>query len=337
MPHLVGVCLNLFKEVSLLEVLFNLLAHGETVHTDVETGSLADSAVVVEDVDALQVVLFAKHIVVDIVSRSHLQATCTELNVHIVVLNHRNLTTDQRHNHALALEVRILRVVRIDTHRSVTHNGFRAGRSNNGITVFADNLVAEIVKFAVLFLIYNLLVAEGSLRSRVPVDHSHTTVNQALLVEVDKHVEHTLRAHLVHSERRAAPVARSTEFLQLLKDDAAVLLFPFPSVLEKLITGEVGLLDAFGGQSCHHLSFRCNRGVVSARHPQGILALHTRAAHKDILNSVVEHVSHVEHTGYIGRRNNNRVRLAAVGSRFKQVMFQPILIPFPFYFLGTVL
>ena len=109
-------------------------------------------------------------------------------------------------------------------------------------------------------------------------------------------MEHTLRAHLVHRKRRAAPVARSAEFLQLLKDDAAILLFPFPRMFKKLIACKVGLLYTFRSKTRHHLRLRCNRRMVGSRHPESVLALHPRAADKDVLDCIVEHVSHMEHS-----------------------------------------
>ena len=52
--------------------------------------------------------------------------------------------------------------------------------------------------------------------------------------------------------------------------------------------------------------------MVGTRHPASVLALHAGAAYKDILNGLVEHVSHVEYTRHIGWRNNHRIRLAPI-------------------------
>ena len=279
----------------------------------------------------------AEHIVVDIVSRSHFQATRTELNIDIVILNHRDFTANERHNHTFALQMGVFRVVGIDTHRRVAHNRFRTCCGNNCIAVLTHDFITQVVELAMLFLVDHLLVAESSLRRRIPIDHTHATVNQAFVEKVDKHVEHTLRAHLVHRKRRAAPVARSAKFLQLLKDDAAMLLFPFPRMFKKLIACKVGLLYTFRSKTRHHLRLRCNRRMVGSRHPESVLALHPRAADKDVLDCIVEHVSHMEHSSDIWRRDNDCIRLPAVGSRLKQVVFQPIFVPFSLYFLRAVL
>ena len=64
-------------------------------------------------------------------------------------------------------------------------------------------------------------------------------------------------------------------------------------MLEKLVAREVVLLYSLFGKTFHHLCLGGDRGMVGARHPTCVLALHASAAHEDVLNGVVEHVSHV--------------------------------------------
>ncbi len=73
-------------------------------------------------------------------------------------------------------------------------------------------------------------------------------------------------------------------------------------------------------------------GVVGAGHPAGFLALHPGPAHQHILNGIVEHVAHVQHARYVGRRNHDRVGLlAGVGLGFEKALLLPALVPFGFY------
>ena len=69
--------------------------------------------------------------------------------------------------------------------------------------------------------------------------------------------------------------------------------------------------------------------MIRTRHPAGVVARHACAAHKDVLNRVVEHVPHVEHAGDVGRRDDHRVWLALVREGAKETVVQPVLIPFP--------
>lgn len=108
-----------------------------------------------------------------------------------------------------------------------------------------------------------------------------------------------------------------------------MLFLPFPSVFQEFIASKVGLLYTFRSKTSDNLRLRCNRRMVGAGHPKSVLALHPRAADKDVLDCIVEHVSHMEHTSDIWRRDNDCIRLPTVGSRLKQVVFQPIFVPFP--------
>ena len=107
-----------------------------------------------------------------------------------------------------------------------------------------------------------------------------------------------------------------------------MLFFPLPSVLQELLARKVALIDAALGQHLHHFGFGGDGGVVGAWHPASILALHASAAHQHVLNGVVEHMTHVKHARYIGRRDDHRVGHALVGFRMKELVVKPILIPF---------
>ena len=189
---------------------------------------------------------------------------------------------------------------------------------------------------AVLVLIDHLLVRQGSLCLRVPVHHAYAAVDVTFLVEVDENLDDALRTGLVHGEGSAVPVAGATQSAQLLQDDAAVLVGPVPGVLEELLAREVGLLDALFGQTAHDLSLGGNRGVVGTRHPAGVLALHAGAANQNVLDGVVEHVAHVQHTRHIGGRNHNGIGLTAVGAGAEKFVVQPVLIPLALHVMRVV-
>ena len=337
--HLVRVGFHLFQQTCIGQVLLNLLTHVEAVHAHIESGCLAQSTVVVEDVDRGQVVFLAQHVVVHIVSRCHLQTTCTELNIHVIILNDGDYTVYQRHDNLLPLQPLVLRVVGVDTHGRITHDCLRTGRSHDGIASFGItlHLVAQVVEFAVLLFVDNLLVTEGSQRLGVPVHHAYTAVDEPLVVEVTENLDDTFATCLVHREGRTVPVARSTQLAQLLQNDASVFVRPFPSMFQELLTREVSLLDTLLCQFVHHLCLSSDRGVVSTGHPARIVTLHAGTTYKDVLNGIVEHVSHVEHTRHIGWRDNDGVRLPSIGFRTKKLVVKPILIPFGFHICGIVL
>ena len=123
----------------------------------------------------------------------------------------------------------------------------------------------------------------------------------------------------------------------MLQDDATVFVRPVPSVFQELIAAEVGLFDALFGQLAHHFSLCGDTCMVGSRHPAGIFAFHTGAANENILNRIVQHVAHVEHTRYVWRRNDHRIRFAAIGFATEEFIVEPVFIPFRLHGLWVIL
>ena len=164
-------------------------------------------------------------------------------------------------------------------------------------------------------LVDDFLVAKGGEGFRVPVYHTHATINQSLVVKVYEYFEHAFAAFLVHGKGSTVPVAGSTQLTELFQDDAAVLVRPFPGMLQEFVAGKVCFLDALRGKLVHNLGFGGNGSMVRTRNPAGVLAFHTGTAYKDILDGIIKHVSHVEHTGDVGGRNDDGVGLTTIGFR----------------------
>ena len=297
-----------------------------------------------------------QHIVVGIVCRSHLQTTRTELDIHIAILNHRNHPVHQWHNHLLALQPLGLRVFRVHTHRRIAHDGLRTSGSHyciialgilvnhialttlvDSILEFRSHIVFQIEQMTLLFLIDHLFSRECRQCLGIPVHHTQTTIDVALVIQVNKHLDNTLATLLVHCECRTVPIARCTQLAQLFQDDATVLMCPRPGMLQELLTCQVALLDTLASQFLHHLSLSSNRSVVGTWYPTSVLALHAGTTHQDILYGIVQHMSHVQHTCHIRWWNHDGIRLSSIGFRTKKLMVSPILIPFPLHFCGTVL
>ena len=128
----------------------------------------------------------------------------------------------------------ILRVLRVDTHSCIAHDCLWTCSCNNGIVasvgILMQNLalatcrynrvcvgigyiVAQVKQMTLLVTIDNLFGRKHSLSLRIPVYHTQTTVDESLLVQVDKYLEHALRTLFVHSKSCAIPVttcAKST-------------------------------------------------------------------------------------------------------------------------------
>ena len=336
--YLIGVVLDLLHQTSSDEVSLDLLTHVEAVHASVGTAMLIECAVVVEDIDGLELVLLTEHIVIDVVRRRDLQTARTELDVDVLVLDDGDRTADDGHDELLATEEVIALVIGVDTYGGVPHDGLGTGRSDDDILVcLALDEVAQVIELTLLLLIDDLLVAEGSLCLGVPVHDTHAAVDEPLAVEVDEDVDDALATLIVHGEGGTLPVAGSTEALELLEDDAPVLARPVPSVLEEGFARQVVLLDALSSQTADDLRFGSDRGVVGTRYPAGVEATLTRTAHEDILDTIIEHVPHVQHTRDVGGRDDDGIGRAMIGGRVEELVLHPVLIPSILHSLGAVL
>ena len=72
-------------------------------------------------------------------------------------------------------------------HRCIGHDRFRPRRCDfEKAAWFLHNLVANEIQISFLRLANHLLVGNGSLRRRIPIDHAATAIDQALVVKIDK-------------------------------------------------------------------------------------------------------------------------------------------------------
>ena len=235
----------------------------------------------------------------------------------------------------------ISRILRVDADSGIGHDGLGTGRGYDyvvvsGIAGPVGHLVAQVVELGLGLLVDHLVVAHSGQGLGVPVDHPHAAVDISFLVEINECVDDSLTESRIHRKAGTVPVAGCPEFLELLEDDAAVLLLPFPGMFHELLAGQGGLVDALLLQLGHHLGLGGDGRMVGTRHPAGVLALHAGTADEHVLYRIVEHVSHVQHTCHIGRRDDHSIWFPVIGFRMEKLVFQPVRVPFLLYFQGTV-
>ena len=193
----------------------------------------------------------AQHIVIDVVCRGHFEASRAKLHIYVFIFYHRYFTPHQRHDDMLATQVCFCRVIGIDAHRRVTHDGLGAGGSHDGIVVAPCHAVFQIVELAVLLLVDYLLIAQSGQCLRVPIDHPHAAIYESLAIEVYEDFDDALAALLIHGECRAVPITRSPQTAQLFEDYPSVFVGPLPGMSEEFVTCQFRLLDALLCQTCH--------------------------------------------------------------------------------------
>ncbi len=339
--HRRGVVFHFHQIAGFFQHLHNLLAGHKTVLAHQNLGFLVQFTVVVDDFQHGQVVPEANLVVVHVVCGGYLEAAGTEVHLHVIVLNHGNLAVDERDEHFLALEPEVALVLGIHADGGVRHDGFRTGGGNDqvlvrGLAVAVGNEVFQVIKMALGVLVDDFVVTHGSKGLRVPVHHAHAFVNPAFLIKIDKGVDYGLAQRGLHGEAGAVPVAGAAQFAQLFQNDAAMLFLPLPGVLKEFLPADILLGNAHGLEFGHHLALRSDGSVVRTGDPAGILPVHAGLADENVVERIVEHVSHVQDTCHIGRRNHDGIRFLPVGFAVEKFVFQPVAVPLVFNLRSTV-
>ena len=300
--------LDVVEQTVLVEPLDNGLAALVAVHAGELAVTLDDHRVLVEDVDLRQVVSLTHGIVVGVVGRGDLNEAGAKVGVDMPILKDRDLTVDDRQHDGLAHEGGLLGVLRGDGDARVAEHGLGARGGDDDVVLAVDRLgqrVAQVPQMALLVLILGLVVRDGGGAVGAPVDDALAAVDQAVVVPVAEHLAHGLGVVLVHGEALVVEVDGAAHALDLLDDDAAVLVGPVPTGVDKLIAANLQAADALALELLVDLSLRGNTGVVGAQHPARGLAAHASHTDDGVLDGVVGSVAHVELAGHVGRRNGD--------------------------------
>ena len=332
------VVLHVVHRPDLLQLSGKSVAHLEAVAPLILSPKAIQRTVVIEDIVLRQTIPLPDGVVVDVVTGGDLEAASTEVYIHVVIHDDRDLATHTRHDDMLALEVGVPLVGGIDADRRIAKDRLRTGRRHEDVLLrILHDRIADVVELGVLRLMDHLLIGDRSLRRRIPIHHSDTTVDQPLAIEVAEDIIHRLAPLLVHGEGEAIPVAGGADLLELADDDPAVLVRPVPHLVEELLASEVALLDPLLGQLSHHLRLRSYGGVICAGDPAGVEAGHPCPADEDILEGVIEHMPHMEHAGDVGRGDDDGVGRSVVRMRGEELMLGPVSIPLILHLGGIVL
>ena len=178
----------------------------------------------------------------------------------------------------------------------------------------------------------HLFVAHSRESFRVPVHHAHTPVYQTFLIEVHKGSNNRFRQFGIHGKLCAVPIARCTEFPELLQNDSTVLFLPFPCIFQELFTGDIFLGNTHAFQLGDNLAFGCDGCMVGAGHPAGVFAVHAGLSDQHVVKGIVEHMPHVKDAGNIGRRDYDSIRFTGIRLRMEAAVFLPISIPLVLHF-----
>ena len=291
--------------------------------------------------------------VVEIMRGRHLDGSGAFGRVGIRIGDNRNRTVGERQTHGLADQMGVPRILRMDGDAGVAEHRLRTRRGYDQVIArfIFDRIAVRIecdrvlVGFAVLkfvakvphlsvdFDLFDFDVGDCRFEMRIPIDQTLPLEDVALLVKLDEDLQDGIVEPGIHRETVSRPIAGRSEPLQLVDDRAAGTLFPLPDLLEEFLSAQLPARRHSGLRQRtlnHHLGR--DSGMVLARLPKDVETSHPVPSDQDVLQRVVERVTHVEDACHVRRRNHYAERLGVrsrVGARDERVRGLPHLVDAP--------
>ena len=300
--------LDVIEQVVLLEPLDDGLAALVAVHTGELAVALDDHRVLVEDVNLRQVVSLTHGVIIGVVGRGNLNEAGAKVGVNVPILKDRDLAVDDREHDGFTHEGGLLGILRGDGNARVAEHSLGARGGDDDVVLAVDRLgqrVAQVPQVALIVLVLGLVVRDSGGAVGAPVDDALAAVDQAVVVPVAEDLADGLCIVLVHGKALVVEVDGAAHALDLLDDDAAVLVGPVPAGVDKLVASNLQAADALALELLVDLGLRGDTGVVGAEHPACGLAAHAGHTDDGVLDGVIGGVTHVELAGHIGRRNGD--------------------------------
>ena len=346
------VILDFSQQAQLIQLGHNGLAGGEALHTGElarQGGVVGGAGVAVgvdhfglgahvgvqgEDVDHRQVVALAHFVVVEVVGRGDLHAAGALLHVGVFVGDYGDQTVHQRQQYVLADQRLVTGIFRVHGHGGIAQHGLRTGGGDDQVILTFSCLgavgqrIAQVPHVALDLAIFHFQIGDGGVEFRIPVHQTLAAVHQAIFVETDEHFLHGGREAFIHGEALALPVHGVAQAAHLAGDGATGLFLPLPDLVDEGFTAViVAGLALFGGDLAlnHHLGG--DTGVVGARLPQGVLALHAVVTDQGVHQGLLEGVTHVQAAGDVRRRDHDAEGVfAGVAVGLEVTLGFPVLI-----------
>src|SRR6185369_10049221 len=203
--------------------------------------------------------------------------------------------------------------------------------------LLSHNRIADVPQMALLLLVFDLYVGKRGMTAGAPVDQSVVPIDQPVFIKFDEYGADRLRQALVHGEPFAFPVAGGSQPFELADDLPAGLGFPSPHPLDERISAEIVTVLLFSGKLAFDNVLRRYARVVGTGHPENIVTLHPLPATEDILESVIQRVTHVKGTGDVRGGDDNAVRFFLRGCCSSEIAFAfPLGVPSQLDIMGLI-
>ncbi len=311
-PDGVQVRLDLLHQAQGSQLLHHPAAAFQAVQAGKPARGRGHLPILADHLDYFQVVAPPDFEVVRVMTGSDLYRPGAEGRIHIPVRYHRDLPIHQGQDHRPPHQGPVTRILRMHRYGRVSEHGLRAGGRHHDPALTPGQGIADKSKGGFRLGMLDLNVGQCGMAAGAPVDQVVPAIDQPPLEQVHENLAHRPGTPFVQGEALPGPVYRNPQPLQLLGDAGVVLIFPFPYLGHKPLPAQVVAGQPLRGQVFLHPDLGGNPGVITAGQPQGIVALHAAPASENVLNGIVQGMSHMQRTGDIGGRNDNGVRFRTI-------------------------
>ena len=270
----------------------------------------------------------ARREIVRVMPRGDLDDPRPELRINEIVPDHPQLAPHQRQRARFAPQLLVALVAGVNRNRRIAQHRLRPRGRDNDMLVRPRDRVTDVPEMPLLLAVFDLEIRQRRHRPGIPVDHVLAAIDEPPLPQPHEGLAHRPRQPRVHREALTRPVATRADLLELPNDRPAVLLLPFPDMLQEFLAPDLTPVDPLLAQMPFDQHLRRDAGMVGPREPEDVIAAHPPPAHRDVGHGDLEHVPHVERAGYIRRRSDQRVGAIALIRGDKKVLIDPPVGPF---------
>ncbi|CNM74069.1 Uncharacterised protein [Mycobacterium tuberculosis] len=266
--------------------------------------------------------------VVGVVGGCDFDRAGAEFRVHVLVGDNGQLPVDEWVRQAGADQVTVALVIGMDGDRGIAQHRLDPGGGDHDVGLrVVKRAVPKRHQLAFDVAVVDLEVGDRGLQHRRPVDQPLGPIDQPGVIKPLEDRAHRPRQTFVHGEPVAAPVHPVTESAHLAADGTARLSLPIPHLVHEQLAAEVFFSLAVDRQLLLDHALGGDPGMVGARLPEHLIALHPLAPRQGVHHGVFQRVAHVQAAGHVRRRQHDRIgRLGAGRVRGEVASVQPLLI-----------
>ena len=175
-----------------LQIFDDFFAALVNIHARIFAARFCHMAVVRHHVDDFEIVPQANLKVVRVVGGRNFHHAGSEIHFHIFIRDQRDFLIDQGQDQFFAHQAPIALILRMDGHGRIAEHCFRTSGCKLNIAAAIRKRVAHMPEGAVLLCILHLRVGNRGLAMGAPIDDALTAIDQAFLIQPDKHFAHSL-------------------------------------------------------------------------------------------------------------------------------------------------